>query len=526
MAKKRKRILDDERYPDFVERYQTDPLRFAVECCGMEPSSDQEDLFRAMEPMDCKVSVVSGTGTGKTSAFGRLCLWSMLCHPYAIYEGKLEIGSNTYVGAPNLAQVADGVQKEIADARIAIGNGPHAWINQYYTITKTKVYVHGFEEQWFISRVALAKGQSVGIAGKHRYWQFIIIDEAGGVSDDHFDVIDGTQTQAGNRTLMASQGVRSSGRHHASHHKLSRKNGGSWHSLRFNSERSPFVTTKWLKDREKETGGRDSIEYQIRVLGLFPELTDKFLLGRAQIERCIGAKPVIQPGDAYGNFFIVDVGAGVYRDHTVGMHCRVFGNGDRIDPDARRVDVQDIPIYSNSLDWQEVAGRVVDYCRNISNVTIVVDVGGQGIEFARMLERLGCTNIIKVNWGKPCFKKKNRDRFFNQRAQCSVAVAEAAKDSRITFSTKIDERKRQQMIDEGSKIPFFFDEKARYHIMPKEQMKSLEGISSPDIWDTISMAYLDIAHYIVDDEFDAGANAALHGIDAAVAAAEDAFADA
>jgi len=40
----------------------------------------------------------------------------------------------------------------------------------------------------------MQQDKPIGVAGKHRYWQLIIIDEAAGVSDDHFDVIEGTQT--------------------------------------------------------------------------------------------------------------------------------------------------------------------------------------------------------------------------------------------------------------------------------------------------------------------------------------------
>lgn len=493
MAKRR--LLDDPRYPEFVERYQFDPLRFAVEVCGVSPSADQMDLYCAMEPMDTKVSVVSGTGTGKTNTFGRIALWHLLCFPFAIYEGKLEIGSNTYIGAPNLQQVADGVWKEMQDAKIAIANGPHGWICQYFTITKTRVYVVGFEEQWFVGRVALAAGQSVGIAGKHRYWQLIIVDEAAGVSDDHFDVIDGTQTQPGNRTLMASQGVRASGRFYDSHHRLSHTNGGAWRSLCFSSVRSPFVTTKWLRDRATETGGTHSVEYQIRVLGLFPELTEKFLLGRSMIERRVGAPRVIREDEPYGNLLIIDVAAGVYRDKTVCIHTRVIGNGDRIDPAPRRMDVVAIPVFSNSLDWQDVAGRVFDYACGISNPTIIVDVGGQGVQFAKMLEKLGLTNIVKVIWGNQNFLKRYKSRFYNQRAQCSVHAAEAVKDGRISFL----EDHQKDLLDQGSRIPYWFDEKARYHIMPKEQMKEQEGIPSPDLWDTVCMGFLEDAKYIQAD---------------------------
>lgn len=496
MAKKN--LLSDPRYADFVARYHADPLRFAVEVCDMSPSEDQEGLLIEISDPVAKVSVVSGTGTGKTSVYARIALWHLLAHPYAIYEGKVEIGSNTYVGAPRVQQVQDGIFKELQDAKIAISNGPVAWIADYFTITKTRVTVDSFEAQWFIAMVALQRGQSVGVAGKHRYWQLIIIDEAAGVSDDHFDVIDGTQTQPGNRTLMASQGVRPSGRFYDSHHKFGHKNGGAWRSLRFSSENSPFVTTKWLKEREIESGGKDSVEYQIRVLGLFPEQTDRFLLGRSEVERRIrseaGTDYVIDQREMWGNIIIVDVGAGVYRDRTVATHVRVIGNGDRIEDDPRRMDIMAIPVFSNSLDWGDVAGRVFDYGQQLSNCTYIVDVGGQGVQFAKMLEKLGAPNVVHCNWGLPCFKKRNKDRFFNLRAQGSVHAAEAVKDGRITFSDEFT----KYLLDEASRIPYFFDEKARYHILPKEKMKE-EGIPSPDLWDTICMAFLELAHYIQAD---------------------------
>lgn len=485
-------IFEDPRYPAFVERYHADPLRFAVEVCSVQPSQDQADLYAEMADPMAKVSVVSGTGTGKTNSFARIGLWHLLCHPYAIYEGKVEVGSNTYIGAPLVQQVGDGVWKEMQDAKIAICNGPVAWIADYFNIGKTRVTVNGYEDQWFVAQIALARGQSVGVAGKHRFWQLVIIDEAAGVSDDHFDVIDGTQTQGGNRTLMASQGVRPSGRFYDSHHKLSHRMGGAWRSLRFTSENSPFVTSKWLREREIESGGKDSVEYQIRVLGLFPEQTDKFLLGRAAVERCINTSPAVYGDDGWGHMIIIDVGAGVYRDKTVATHVRVTGNGDRLDPDPRRMDVVDIPVFSNTLDWADVAGRVMDYARTLSNVTMVVDIGGQGEQFARTLERLGCTNIVRVLWGNPCFKKKYKERFYNLRAQCSVHAAEAVKDGRITFTAQ----HQKDLLDQAARIPYYFDEKGRFHIVPKEKMKEEYGLPSPDLWDTICMAFLEGAYYI------------------------------
>jgi phage terminase small subunit len=76
-------------------------------------------------------------------------------------------------------------------------------------------------------------------------------------------------------------------------------------------------------------------------------------------------------------------------------------------------------------------------------------------------------------------------------------------------------------IDQASKIPYCFDEKARYHIEPKDKMKE-EGILSPDPWDTVCMAFLESVHYIVSADYDSR----YCGLDAARRTAEDAFAGA
>jgi hypothetical protein len=96
-AAKKGLIFADPRYEEFVDRYHADPLRFAVEVTGLIPSSDQEELLTEISVKNAKVSVVSGTSTGKTAAFGRIALWHMHCHPIAVYDEKIEIGSNTYI---------------------------------------------------------------------------------------------------------------------------------------------------------------------------------------------------------------------------------------------------------------------------------------------------------------------------------------------------------------------------------------------------------------------------------------------
>lgn len=491
-------IFHDPRYQSFCERYHADPLAFAINVCGLLPSGDQEELFYSITPENAKVTVASGTSTGKTAAFARVALWHLLCFPMAVYEGKLEIGSNTYIGAPRIKQVADGVWKELNDCYLAIANGAYSWLNDYYEITKTRVIVKGFADQWFITQVAMQQGQSIGVAGKHRFWQLIIIDEAAGVPDDHYDVIEGTQTQAGNRTLLASQGVKNAGRFYETHHNLSRLNGGSWQSLCFNSERSPFVTEKWLKDRAEETGGRNSVEYKIRVLGMFAESSDSVLLTRTELLPCFDAGKIIQDDEPFGIFILGDVGLGEYRDESVCLLAKVIGNDD-LGFDARRVEFFLMPICSNAIDEIKFAGEMVNIFGTQSNATMLIDNGGIGHTVIKLIEGSGIP-VEKVNWGKPCFKKAYKERFFNQRACAMVRFRDAVRTGRVSFNFQMDKKIKEKILLQGSRLPYHFAEAGglRYVMDKKEDMRK-QGIKSPDIFDAASFAFLDDAFYMVSD---------------------------
>lgn len=499
MARRKKRnLLEDPRYAEFVERYHSDPMRFAVEVTGFMPSQDQEALFQEITAPDAKVSVVSGTGTGKTATFGRIALWHMLCHPIAFYEGKVEIGSNTYIGAPFIQQVADGIWKEMQDCRVAILNGPAAWLDEYFTITKKRVHVNGYADQWFISQVAMKKGEAIGVAGKHRYWQLIIIDEAAGVSDDHFKVIEGTQTQPGNRTLLASQGARNAGHFYDTHHTLKKDNGGTWEALCFNSERSPFVTLDWLHARLNESGGRNSEEYKIRVRGLFATSSSNVLLQREEVEAAFEERRIIRDDEPFGLVVLSDVALGEYRDDSVAVVAKIIGNADH-GPDARRVEYIEIPIAANDKNEIDLAGDLVNLLGPLSNATLYVDAGGVGATVCKLIERSAGV-VTRVNWGAPCFKNEYKQRFYNLRACAMVRFRDAVKQGRVVFPQGIGAKLKEKIIDQATRLPYHFSEAGglRYVMMAKEDMAK-KGIKSPDLIDAMSFAFLENCTYMPAD---------------------------
>lgn len=367
----------------------------------------------------------------------------------------------------------------------------------------------------------MKKGEAIGVAGKHRYWQLIIIDEAAGVPDDHFNVIDGTQTQPGNRTLMASQGARNAGRFYDSHHTLSLKNGGSWDALRFNSELSPFVTTKWLKERESESGGRNSVEYMIRVLGLFAQSSSNVLLTRADLEAAFEPRKIIRDDEPFGLVVLSDVALGEYRDDSVAIVAKIIGDADH-GPDARRVEYIEIPIAANDKNEIDLAGDLVSLVGNLSNATLYVDAGGVGATVCKLIERSGAT-VVRVNWGAPCFKKEYKARFYNLRACAMVRFRDAIRQGRVVLPQGLSKQLCEKIIDQGSRLPYHFSEAGglRYVMMSKEDMRR-DGIKSPDLIDAMSFAFLEGASYMVHEDT---SSSSTNLVDSVVEKAESLFAD-
>lgn len=489
-AKKEKQlVLDaDPRWPAFVARYAFEQYKFAVEVCGMgivgKPvTHQQKELFDEASPYGCRVSVASGHGTGKTRSFGVIALWHLLCYR----------NSNTYITAPKLKTVREGVWKEITTLKAQIEKGPHAWIAQYITIQAEKVYINTKSAIWYVTTRTAPRGSPENLAGTHGDYLLWMADEASGIPDENFGVIGGALTDPRNRFIMASQPTRSSGFFRDSHHSKSKRQGGAWTSLTFSSEESTLVGIEFIKEKLIQYGGRDEMEYQIKVRGMFPTNSSKYLLSQAALERVIEGPNVILPGEAYGHLIVVDVAAGVGRDKTVATHMKVIGNGDRMSADRRRIEVVAVPVYTNTEDWTPVAVKVLDYAAQFSNVTIIVDTNGMGNQFLKRLIELsgGGIHAKGVRWGELPFSNEYRKRFVNQRAQSTVHAVEAIKDGVVRLSSQY----KKDLIDQGSRIPYFLDELGRYHIARKQDMAA-EGLPSPDLLDTIAMAFLESADYV------------------------------
>lgn len=497
-------LLDDPRYLNFCGRYAFSLTRFAIEVVGMVPTHQQIELLDSVGPPGSRTTVRSGHGSGKSRSLAVMALWHLFCYPK----------SNTMITAPKIEQVRNVAWKEMMDVLDAIrAKGGQPWISDYVVFESERVYIKGFKQTWFVFAKTAPRGNPENLAGMHRDWYLVIADEASGIPDPNFSVITGALTDSRNRMVMLSQPTRPSGFFYDSHNKLALHNGGVWNAIRMDSTDSPLVSSAFIDEKRQEYTQE---EYTIKVLGEFPESRDDYLMGRKAAKACIG-RQVIKRGDQYGIILSCDVGAGEYRDKSVAVVAHVSGSGD-FGPDARRVQVVSIPIYSNTRSLQDFSGGVFLAASDMENATTLVDAGGMGIAVCQSLESMGLPDVKRVKWGSPCFKARNKERFFNLRAQAMVHASRAAKDGRLGIA---DGPWVRELLDQMSRVPFHFDEKARYVIERKDEMRKA-GLPSPDIWDAICFLFLeDVSYTICERSEEYGTSIA----ETAVSKAEAMFAD-
>lgn len=494
MAAKKKAELSlpsDPRYVPFVERYADDLLAFAIEVCDVEPTEQQIELFLSVQDIGSRTSVASGHGTGKTAGAAVIVLWHLTC--FAM--------SNTVLTGPKAEVVKSGVWKEAADRWMRIQDGAHAWIAPHIVIESEKIYIRGFKLQWWVIVKTAPLGRPESLAGQHRRHLLWFADEASGIPDANFGVIGGSLTEEENRFVLASQPTRNTGFFYDTHHRMARSAGGVWNNLTFNSEDSPLVSDAFIAEKINQYGGsREDPQYQIKVRGMFPANLEGQLLSRAQIEACLDQPdPFTEPG-SWGWLVLVDVAAGEYRDSSVVMVAKAQGHGQHHEAEPRRVHVTSVPIKSNTIQPTALVAEVMQIAGRLSNATILIDGGGLGLGVVKRLEELGVPNVVKVLWGNPPWRKALKETFFNQRAQAMVGAARAAKAGLLTFGRQAhtDSRHRTELLDQASRIPYHFDDKARFVIESKGS-KAWEGLPSPDQFDAVSFAFLESAQYLISE---------------------------
>lgn len=426
--------------------------------------------------------------TGKTTLAAAFALWKTVCFHKSIFMFT----------ATKIDQLRRTTWKELRNFIDNIeGNPCYVWLADYFVLNADSIRIKDYDTGWQIFAQTASKGNPEALAGMHGFWYTVWADEASGIPADHFGVIEGALTETHNAFILSSQPTRDSGFFYDTHHDLSIYNGGMWTPIVLNSEESPRVTAKWVKNHRIKFGGVDSPEYWIKVLGKFPERLDEYLITQSGIAPCFEQTRVIDDSEFYGLFISVDVAAGVYRDSSVIMVGRVVGRGvgDGEKDVGRRAEVIDLPVYSKSINPIELAKRVIEvHEKYAKQAKVLLDVGGMGGALATLL-RGADVDYHPVSWGNPVFGG-DKKHYLNERAYSCVHAARAMREGRVRFLLPEFSTFKSKFMSQASRIPYYFDERARWCMVRKDKMKA-DGIASPDLYDALAFMFLPIDYDVV-----------------------------
>ncbi len=459
---KRRSILNDPRYLDYVKRYRFDWTRFGVECVGKKPTWQQRLVLDSVQRIGSRTTVSSGHGTGKSDQTATMIIAFITTFPNA----RVVLTANNY------KQAQIGVWKYLRENWNNVLK-VYPWLEQYFTITDTAFYANEAKSGWATVMKSCRIGQEEALAGEHAEHLLVIVDEASGVSDKAFGVMAGALTQTDNRMLLLSQPTRPAGFFYDTHHRLAEPNG-RWRAIKLNSEESPLVTVQFILDKRLEYGGREATEYLIKVRGEFPSTIAGMLLGRDSLDKSAALN--IKMPDSWGWLALCDVGNG--RDKSIINICKVWGQ--RTQRIVRCEKVLEMPSTVDPVRFADIIHAECDNDR-YPNISIAVDSTGVGYDTATCLERYG-RRVQRIQWGRKMHSTSDKRRFFNQRAYANVAARDAVLSSRMQIDKNI------KTAEEGSKIPCAINETGQWVMMPKPMMKQKFNINSPDRWDTFCFA--------------------------------------
>lgn len=404
--------------------------------------------------------------TGKSHLLAWLLDWNMRVFPF----------SNAILTATNIEQARSVVWKYL-DGVIERMEYIYPWMRGMFVKETRRYYARGFKDSWYVLPKTASKSAPENLAGQHNDNLLVIVDEASGVDDAIHEVLRGALTHRRNRYVMTSQPTRPSGHFADAMRTLSKENanGGIYDAITMNSEESPLVSHDFIKEKLYEYGGHHSPEYQVRVLGRFPDNMAGYLIPRTWVEDCQNFEIEMPDGD-WGYVLLCDVAEGVHRDSSVATLVRMSGHDDK-----RLVET----VFSEEfldMNEKEFARFIASKYQELPNLTIAVDGDGAGRAVILDLEEVGIP-VTQIHWGLPCHTQTAQRRYANLRAFAHCKLREAI------FEKRFKGPNSRKFVDQASRLPYKLDERGRYTMTSKDKMRS-EGIKSPDISDTCCFSFL------------------------------------
>uniref|UniRef100_A0A831TG64 Terminase B n=1 Tax=Thermorudis peleae TaxID=1382356 RepID=A0A831TG64_9BACT len=426
-----------------IDHYADRPVEFVEDLIGATPDPWQAAALDALA-RGKSVAVRSGHGVGKTALAAWAVIWKLACFPHARVPAT----------APTQHQLLDILWPEIAKW---IERSP---IRSLFEVTATRIALRGAEKSWFA--VARSSNQPERLAGYHADHLLYVVDEASGIPDYTWEVIDGARTTSGAVVLAVGNPTRRSGGFYQAFHR----HRAFWETFHVSAEDSPRVSRDWVAEMAAKWGC-DSDVYRVRVLGEFPLGSDDTLIPLELVEAAVERD--VPPGGP------VEIGVDVAR----------YGSSETVICARQGLRALWLLAYRQRA-VTEVVGLVVQAVRRLRDETgtervrVKVDdtgVGGGVTDGLRELERELPIEVVPVT-----FAGGGDDHYADFPSLLWGTLRTLFEQGSISIPRDDD------LIGQLATRRYTVDSRGRIRIESKEQLRA-RGLPSPDRADALALAF-------------------------------------
>lgn len=459
--------------------WRKDPVLYAQQRLGLNPTAQQRQLLEAIAPAGAKVSVRAGHGVGKSGATSATILWHLECYEYCRIPCTAPTASQLYnvlwaelskwmrrsdeqsktMGLPSellLSNLFDKTQDRLADK----GN-PSEW----YAVARTSRReapdalqgFHASDVQITDDNKAVERSSSGGSI-------LFVIEEASGVPDEIFEVAEGALSSHGARLLMVGNPTKNSGFFARSQ----KQDRALYTALHFSCSDSPLVDGTYRKNLVRKYGEGSNV-VRVRADGDFPKQDDDVLIPLELTESALERK------DGERN-----------SPRRLGVDVARFGD-DRTTFVLRAGDVIEQVEVRSKQDTMTTAGMAAQFFRQWNADEIFVDVVGIGAGVADRLreQKFPVTDVNVAEKApenldpKDAVPAKLRDYLW-------LEMAEWMKGSPCFMAPQ--KENSEDLAGELATVRYGLDSSGRMVVESKDAMKK-RGVRSPDLADALGVTF-------------------------------------
>ncbi len=434
--------MSKEKIIEQRERWQKDPVDFVRVVFKAEPTEQQAQILNAVAGGGSRVSAKSGHGTGKTTTLAWLIWWHVL----------LFSDSKTPCTAPTSAQLKSALWAELSKWK----SQAHPWFKSQMELTSEEAFLRDKKAMQFAVARTATKDNPESLQGFHATNLMFVIDEASGVDEAVFEVVEGALSTPGARVVMMSNPTRTNGYFYRSHHKDRER----WKRFTLSCIESPRVAREYISGIASAYG-EDSDFYKVRVKGDFPSSSVAQLIPLHTVNEAMSRK--------------LNRSQYAFAPKVLGVD--VAWEGDDCSCVFLRQGLLAKCLGTYNVDTVELASIVARFEDEHKTDATFIDAGAMGPGTIDNLRHIG-REPIPINFGS----KAIRPEFANKRAEMWCGVRDWLKDGGCVYE---DEELREDLV--GPEFSYRLSDSALI-LEAKKDMKK-RGLASPDRADALALTF-------------------------------------